>query len=770
MATKKKNDSKKNENKNKNKKPKTLFRKVIRAQLLIFAVAFLAIVGLFCVKFLPDVIRMKNDAKTKVENSDHNTFKANETSLVYDTKGDLIKTIKGEKEVYYLDYSNIPQTAIDAMISIEDKKFYQHKGIDLMANVRAVIGVVLHKGDRSGGGGSTITQQLSRNVFLTTKYSWQRKVEEIFVSLNVEKKYSKDEIMEFYLNNIYFANGYYGIQAAANGYFNKSVNSLSLSQIALLCAVPNSPTAYNPRENLDRALLRRDKILKNMYEDGKISEPEYNEALNEKIKIKKKKVTDKNNIETFIYDSATKALMKSKGFTFRYSFKDDADKETYNADYDEMYSSCQKSLYTEGYRIYTSIDLEKQAELQKSVDDALVDFTEKSDEGIYKVQGAAVSIDNSNGKVVAIVGGRDQDISDGYSLNRAFQSFRQPGSTIKPLLVYTPAFEKLGYTPDTIVEDVKFKPEENGPKNATDSYLGRIPLRLAVEKSKNVVAWRIYQELTPKVGMNYLKEMGFAKLAPDDFVNIAPSLGGFTHGVSVLEMASGYAALENDGVYREPTCIIKILSSDGQSLVSDAEQVKVIYSGNASRMMTDILKGVLKQGGTGGGIGSITNMETAGKTGTTNDYKDGWFCGYTPYYTTTVWVGCDIPETISGLQGASYPGRIWKQYMAAVHDGLEPRSFPEYVSKGETNNNQPSTEATTTEVTTQEVTTEAATEVTEAPTEEVTTQAPTTEAPPEEVTTAAPPTEEVPPATEAPDVPDEDPGVEGEGDIEEDIS
>ena len=249
----------------KKKKKKTLFGRIIRIQLGILLVAFLAIMGLLYMKYGTAVVAMYKDAKQLVAESTPDTFKASETSLVYDSDKKLMKKIKNEKEVYYLEYEDIPQYAIDAMISIEDKKFYEHNGIDLKAIMRAGVGVIFNK---SYGGGSTITQQLSRNVFLTTKYSWERKVEEIFLSLDMEKKYSKDQIMEFYLNNIYFMNGYYGIQAASKGYFGKDVNKLSLSQIATLCAIPNNPNLYNPREKLENTLKRRDRILKNMLDDG----------------------------------------------------------------------------------------------------------------------------------------------------------------------------------------------------------------------------------------------------------------------------------------------------------------------------------------------------------------------------------------------------------------------------------------------------------------------------------------------------------------------
>ena len=245
---------------------------------------------------------------------------------------------------------------------------------------------------------------------------------------------------------------------------------------------------------------------------------------------------------------------------------------------------------------------------------------------MYALQSAAVCIDNDNGYVRAIVGGRSQDFS-GYTLNRAFQSYRQPGSAIKPLIVYTPSFER-NYTPDSVVTD---EPIEDGPRNANGSYSGQITVRTAVEKSVNTIAWKLYEELTPEVGLSYLEKMNFAKLDANDY-RPATALGGFTNGVSALEMASGYAAIENDGNYRAPTCIVKILDADGNEIYAPAQTEEAVYKQNAARMMTDVLKGVITSG-TAHGLG-LGSMPAAGKTGTSNDQKDGWFVGYTRYYTT----------------------------------------------------------------------------------------------------------------------------------------
>ena len=601
------------------------------------------------------------------------TFRQNETSIIYDANGNIMSKLKGEKDVYYIKYSDIPQVAVDAITSIEDKNFFKHKGYDLKAIIRAGFAYIKNKGVITQGG-STITQQLARNIFLSFEESWQRKAREIFIAIELEKKYTKKEIMEFYLNNIYFANGYYGIQSASLGYFGKGVNSLSLSQITFLLSIPNSPTRYNPYENIEGTLARRDRILDQMVLDGKITEAQASKAKSEEIKLKAPKVEKSSYALTFALDRAVKALMKSEGFNFRYSFNSDEERKAYNENYSEVYSSCQTRLYSGGYRIYTSIDPEKQKLLQDTVDSGLSVSSEKSKSGIYSLQGAAVTIDNSSGRVVAIVGGRSQKLK-GSTLNRAYQSFRQPGSTIKPLIVYTPAFEQ-GYTPESMVKDEKI---EGGPVNADGAFSGNMTVLDALAKSKNTVAWKLFTEISPAIGIGKLLDMGFSAIADTDYYPSA-ALGGFTKGVNAVEMASAYAAIENGGEFREPTCIMKMTDSSGNDIVADGfyqkGTSKYIYDENACKMMITCMEAVMTKG-TGVG-GKLATMPCAGKTGTTNDSKDLWFVGFTKYYTTSVWVGYDIPRSLAGLAYTATPLGIWKTYMDSINNGLPVAKLDDY--------------------------------------------------------------------------------------------
>lgn len=612
------------------------------------------------------VSAMKTEAVSMVSHSSKDTFRKSQTSIAYDINGKTLSVLKGEKDVYYIEYEDIPIYVKQAIISTEDKRFYKHKGIDYRGIMRAAVAMI-QDGEVTQGG-STITQQLARTVFLSNERTWERKIEEMYIAVELEKKYSKEEILEFYLNNVYFANGYYGIEAAAQGYFGTDVSHLSLSQMIYLCAIPNNPTLYNPLTHADKTQARRDRILKSMLEDQVISESSYQTAVAEQIKTTEPEEIKNNYAETYTYYCATRALMELEGFEFQTVFSDDEEKTAYDREYQSLYDTCNKKLFTGGYRIYTSLDLDAQSQLQTSVDEVLAGFGEKSDEGIYELQGAAVCIDNTTGMVRAIIGGRSQDDVEGYTLNRAFQSFRQPGSAIKPLIVYTPALER-GYTPDTTVVD---EPIADGPVNGDGTYSGAMSLRQAVARSKNTIAWKIFEELTPEVGISYLEAMGFSNLDAND-KRLPASIGGFTNGVSPLEMAKGYATIKNDGGYRNPTCIMKITDADGEVIYQADQTASVIYKENACRQMTDMLQTVITSG-TGRGY-SLGMMPCAGKTGTTNDNKDGWFVGYTPYYTTSVWVGYDIPKEVPGLGGGTYPGKIWHSFMSWLHDGLEPVDF-----------------------------------------------------------------------------------------------
>lgn len=614
------------------------------------------------VKIKPIYNEYEAVAENFVSNSTDDTFRISESSFIYDKDGNMIAKLKADKDSQYLEFNEIPVEVIDAFVAVEDRSFWDNPGIDVKGLVRVGVDAVKTKGAEVHGA-STITQQLARNIFLTHEVSIERKAKEMLIALKMTKKYSKRDIMEFYVNDICFANAYYGIESAAIGYFNKHTNELTLSEIAYLCAIPNSPSYYDPYKHPERAVLRRDKILGDMLELNYISKREYNEAVSQEIVITKPEVEFHNYETTYAIDCSVKYLMKLNGFNFKYEFEKMSDYKNYIKDYNDAYSEAKNQLYCGGYKIYTTIDTEKQAELQKILNEKLSFSKERDEEtGLFALQGALTAIDNGTGKVVAIIGGRyEEGETSSYSLNRAFQSPRQPGSSIKPLIVYTPALEN-GYRPSTLVTNIDVSAVK-GPDVDIDKLGGEsMTLRSALEWSKNGVAWKVFTDITPKVGLKHITDMEFESIVPDDYY-AAASLGGFTYGTTTTEMAGAYTALVNHGEFRSVTCIDKMIDKYGKDIYYEPEE-KQVYTKRAADEVIDMMQGVVTKG-TASGIkwSKSTKVEAAAKTGTTNDYKDGWLCGSTPYYTIAVWVGYDTPKTVKGMQGGTYPAEIWKESM-----------------------------------------------------------------------------------------------------------
>jgi len=648
----------------------TWIRRVLSVlfMLVVFSVIMVAIV------YGSKLMQLRKDAITLLDEKGEDAFFGAETSVVYDCNGEVLLYLKGERNSSYLEYGQIPEIVVKTFVVSEDRSFYSHSGIDLKGIARALWVLIKNEGEVTQGG-STITQQLARNIYLSYEVSIERKIKEMFIAYELEQRYDKDTIMEYYINNIYFANGLYGIEAAARGYFNKSVDELAASELIFLCAIPNNPTLYNPLENFENTLYRRNLLVTQLYEQGVIDELTASELKNYQINLEPGVSLRNNYVDTFVKYCATIELMEHRGFKLRYTFNSDTDKDLYETLYQKAYNECNSLLFTGGYEIYTSIDLSVQGEMQKILDEKLSGNIAVDEEGIYAFQGSSVCIDNETGNVVAIVGGRTADGYAGYTLNRAYQSFRQPGSSIKPVMIYAPLFER-GYTPDTIVIDEAFA---GGPKNYPNSYSGPITVKTAVAQSKNTIAWRLFQALTPNVGLRYLTEMGFSKIVESDNTEAA-ALGGLTYGTSAKEMAAAYAALANDGVYRQPTCVTRIIDARGQEIVSNAVEEKSIYNENAARMTTDVLKEVLATGT--GKKYQVDNAICAGKTGTTDNTYDKWFVGYSRYYTVSVWCGYDYPKNIESKYD-SCAGEVWNDIMTYLHQNKEKRNFLTYAEPDE---------------------------------------------------------------------------------------
>ena len=443
-----------------------LFRLFLVVQMLVAGCAGYLLYAVYDAGYIDTVRSYKRQAEATADASVPDDFKYNEPTIYYDDSFEIM-TVQQNGNGFYMEFGDIPEDAVNAVVATEDKDFWKHRGINYRGILRAAYAYIQNSGEITQGG-SSITQQLVKLTYLSSEQSFTRKIKEAYASIELEKKYSKEQIMEFYMNSIYFANGCYGLSAACEYYFGKKPSECSTAQLAFLLAIPNSPTRYDPVKHFDDTKTRQKLVLKNMKKERYLTKTQYRSCVNEEIKLDiKKEKKDKENFQSYIETSAIRALMESDGFEFKTSFSSEKKKKRYDGAYDEAYAKAKMILNGRGIRVYTSLSKRLQAMLQQSVDETLSQFTDTDPEtGIYKMQSAAVCIDNETGLIKAIVGARSQENVDN-ELNRAYQTFRQPGSTIKPLLVYTPAMELLGYTPETTVTDQWI---QDGPKNSGGRY------------------------------------------------------------------------------------------------------------------------------------------------------------------------------------------------------------------------------------------------------------------------------------------------------------
>lgn len=630
------------------------------------------IVGLCVyVKVLPMFTEAREEVFDKLVHLSKDDFIMKEDTVVYDANGKKVGSVNAGS-YKYVSINDISPYIYDGYIAVEDKRFKTHGGVDLVATMRAGVSLLKHNMEITQGG-STITQQVIKNNLLTQNKSYTRKIAEILLAPTIESKFTKAQIMEFYCNSNYYGNKCYGVGAASRYYFGKKCADLEPQEAAMLIGLSNSPASYNPVLHPQAALKKRNRVLKTMCNDGVITPKEYKAAVKKKLNIKQLSEEGSSN-ETYVISYAIHcsaiSLMEKEDFKFKYVFDSKEDYQKYNKTYSKAYNEKIESIRSGGYKIYTSINMKKQKKLQKSVDEGLAFNKEKdNDSGKYALQGAAVCVNNETGYVEAVVGGRGKN--DQY--NRAYLAARQSGSAIKPLIDYTPGFESGMYSPSTIVNDNKFT---NGPSNAGGAYYGSVHIREAVARSLNTVAWQVLDNISVKYGLSFLDKLHFHNISYIDNDNMALSLGGFTEGVRVVDMAKGFSTLANNGSFSDRTCVKKIEHvSDGVVYKNNNEKTQV-YSEDAAWMMTDVLKGVFNESyGTGRKLKLENGQICAGKTGTTNSSKDVWFCGYTKYYTTVVWAGYDTPRAMPGASGASIPGVIWKDYMDKIHEKLKPQDF-----------------------------------------------------------------------------------------------
>lgn len=643
---------------------------LFKGVLSVFTAAFLimAAAGLILYAAVkPELDKCREIAYDKLAQMDRSDFSMLSDTVIYDKDGKQIGLINAG-HYQYMDINHISMNLQNGYIAQEDRRFKNHNGVDWIATFRAGLALIKHGGEVTQGG-STITQQVIKNTYLTQERTFTRKIVEILLAPELEKKYSKADIMEFYCNTNFYGHRCYGVEAASLYYFGKHAEDLAPEEAAVLIGISNSPSAYDPVSHPDASKNKRDDVLKSMNEVGYLSNEDYEKAVSSPLKIVQKETegTDENYQSSYAIHCAALELMKMDGFEFQYTFDNKEDYTLYSERYTTAYSEQSDRIRAGGFQIYTSLDSGLQAVLQTQIDASLSGFTELQENGKFALQGAGVIVDNKTNYVTAIVGGRGAE----DPFNRAYLSARQPGSTIKPLIDYGPAFDTGEYYPTRMVNDHKW---EKGPSNSGRRYFGNVTVREALNRSLNTVAWQILEDIGIDFGLSYLGEMEFQKLSYVDNQVPSLSIGGFTNGVRVVDMAKGYSTLANGGVYNDRTCIVKILHEKESELTKDMTPfAKQVYRSDSAFMLTDVLKGTFTSPyGTGRGLGLENDMPAAGKTGTTNSSKDTWFCGYTPYYTAAVWVGYDIPRNMPGIYGATYAGKIWKNVMDEIHQGLPP--------------------------------------------------------------------------------------------------
>ena len=559
-------------------------------------------------------------------------LKPDASSVFLDDKDEVIYSVKSAERRVPVDLEQIPAHVQNCFIAIEDNRFYEHGGIDYRATLRAL---VMTLSGREVQGGSTITQQLAKNAFLTQERTIKRKIKEAYIAKALEKQYSKQDILGMYLNQIYFGNGVYGVQSASQMYFDKDVKDLTVAEAATLAAIPKAPNYYNPFVNPDANKERRELVIDQMEKYGFLTAEQAAMAKVEEVKPCEGHMKEDVDLRNYFFDMCSQKVMAE-------------------FDYD--------ALYKGGLKIYTTLNSQMQEEAEKSMKQHLPDFYEDENHK-HQPQCALVSIDPKTGQVKAMIGGRGDD-----KFNRATLAVRQPGSSFKPF-VYVTAMEN-GYTPASIVED---KEEEFAkdwkPQNVTKKFYGKVSLRTALKRSMNVATIHLARDVGPYKVVQTAEKMGISTLVDSGAysdVNLAMCIGGLTNGVVPLEMASAYSVFANEGNYARPYAIRKIEDRDGNIIYEYKQTVRKVLDEKAVYSTVDIMKDVLISGSAGGmGIG----RPAAGKTGTTDNSVDAWFIGYTPDLSTAVWVGDDNNKPMMAkddswhISGSSTPLDIWHTYM-----------------------------------------------------------------------------------------------------------
>ncbi|MDD6570012.1 MAG: penicillin-binding protein 1A [Acidaminococcus sp.] len=587
-------------------KHKKLGGTIFSAVLALILVGFLSVAAFFALaKFTTAKILTKDMAPMA-------------SSQFFDAKGNLITTVDSEEDRIPVTIDKTPKNLQHAFLAAEDIRFYEHGGIDFRGIGRAIY-TYIRWGEVQGG--STITQQLAKNYFLTQEQTLSRKLHEAFIALQIEQKYTKNEILEMYMNQIYFGQGAYGVETAANTYFGKHVQDLDLAQCAMIAGIPKSPNYYSPLSNPKAAKERQKTVLEQMAKYGFITKEQADEAYAEPLTYKS--LNESPGSKKYFIDYVIQLLVDKFG---------------------------PDAVYKQGLKVYTTLDPDMQKAAEKAA--ALTPTYYTDSNKLKQPQSSIVAVDPKTGYIKAMIGGRGTD-----QFNRAVMAERQPGSAFKPF-VYMNAFEQ-GATPSDTVQDSPI-PGDWNPQNYDRSFHGTVTYRTALTYSYNVPAVKVAMKYGPEKIVKLAKKFGITTLVDDD-ENAVIALGGLTHGVTPLEMAGAYAGIANMGKFNKPTPIIKILDRNGKVLYEHKSNPTQVVKPETAYMMISMMEDVMTRGT---GRGAAINRPCAGKSGTTSDYHDAWFVGFTPDLACAVWIGDDNNDSLGGMTGGGEPATLWRTFMS----------------------------------------------------------------------------------------------------------
>lgn len=664
-------------------------------------------------------------------------------TVVYDAKGnEITKLVAANSNRSPVRIDQVPQYLLDAFVAIEDERFYSHNGIDIKGIFRAAAAVLETRSLSQGA--STITQQLIKNNVFDNWVNQddsikkiKRKIQEQYLAIELEKKMSKEEILEAYMNSINLGQNTLGVKAAASRYFDKEPYQLTLSECAVIAAITQNPSKLNPISHPEENIKRRDKVLNNMLKHGYISQAEYDAAIKDDVYDRIAKVNDEmeaNAVYTYFVDELAEQvlndLMEIKGYneTQAYNMLYSGGLRIYTTQDPDIQAICDdvftnEELYPANTKWYLNYVLtvekangekenhstemfkaffkEKNASfnlLYPSQEDAYAAIEEYKaavmSEG-DKVDGERITLtpqpqasltvmDQSTGYVVAIVGGRGPK-EGSRTLNRATNTTRQPGSTFKVVSTYAPALDSAGATLASVQNDAPYSYANGRPvaNHWGSTYRGLLSYRYAIQWSANVVTVKALTQITPQLGFDYLQNFGFTTLVDRRVLKDGTvlsdigqplALGGITDGVTNLELNAAYAAIANSGTYIKPKFYTKIVDSNGNVVIDNTQpETTQVIKATTAWLLTSAMQDVINSGT--GGRCRFPNMAIAGKTGTTTDYKDVWFSGYTPYYTATTWVGFDNNVSLTGTDEKNLAKTLWREVMAKIHENLEYKSF-----------------------------------------------------------------------------------------------